>query len=241
MYNELTQLSNELNGGAFLLNGPASAHSQHKFNYKNIDLMIVRPWDEVGLTNMSFTKSVGLRLTYLTKGLNGQYNGFLSNNNNIIDNIDYDANYYGVGPQIGVNGMLQLTPSIKAKGGGLAAFLAGYYQSNLKESMQASAPLTIPISTGTHITSNTFSSGENHPSQAWAPLIFEANFSIQIDLIKHPSRQNDLSLDLGISTEYLLPTFSNDSYFSTLGQDLPKLNNNLTVVNVFLKLNYNLD
>ena len=244
MYNELTQLSDEVNSGAFLLNGPASANAKNQFNYHNIDLMLVRPWDDGGLANMKFTKSVGLRLTHLTKGLDAQYNGFVGNNNNIVDIVDYDANYYGIGPQIGATGMLQLSHSIKLKGSGLAAFLAGYYNSNLSETMNASQPLTITIPGGaaqTTITSNTFSNSEHHPSQAWTPLVFEADFSVQIDLIKHPSQQNGLSLEGGIATEYLLPTFSNDSYFSNLGQDLPKLNNNLTLVNVFLRLNYNLD
>ena len=248
MYNELTQVSDPLNGGAFLLSGPASASSQNTFDYQNIDLMVVRPWDDAGFANMTFTKSVGLRLTYLTKGLTGQYTGFIQNNNPgtvyTTDNVDYSADYYGIGPQIGVTGMLQLMPSVKAKGGGLAAFLAGYYHSNLNETMNAAQPINIQLpggGGGQSITSSTFASNENHPAQAWTPLIFEADFSVQVDLIKHPNHQNDLSLESGVSTEYLLPTFSNDSYFSTLGQDLPKLNNNLTLVNVFLKLNYNLD
>ncbi len=77
--------------------------------------------------------------------------------------------------------------------------------------------------------------------QAWTPVFFGVDSSIIVDLIKTPGQDFLVSLEGGIATEYILPTFSNGSFTQAIGQNLVRLNDNLNISLLFIRLNVNLD
>jgi hypothetical protein len=244
LYNMLTQLGNIAfapNTGFSVLEGPATAVTQSNLLYENIDLFASRPTSDDGGTKIKFNKALGLRATHINKSLTGQYSGNVPAAAGVVvaaqDYIKYNANYYGIGPEIGYGASYHVNKLIGLRGGGAAAFLAGYYSSSLSEQASAGGPVEVGPSTPYSSYTNT----ENHDIQSWTPLIFKADFSVILHVLHNKKTGLSLSTETGIAGEYILPTFTDDSYSQDLGQPIARFNNSLNFTYAFIKLRADID
>lgn len=203
LFNDLTQLGNVDIKGFYLFSGPATMNSKIKFKFEAIDLLLNRPWDEIGYKFIKFTKTFGIKFARINKDLSSYYIGsvqqsFASNTFvPAVDAVSYSARFYGLGPQIGAGAIIQLTERIKIKGGGLGAFLAGTANSNLLETATASNPVEVGIPNGGTKQVSSYSDSQVHGIQAWTPVFFGVDSSIIVDLIKTPGQDFLVSLEGG--------------------------------------------
>ncbi len=243
LYNDWTQLG-ALFGeqtGFHKMTGPATAIGKLSFNFHNLILATRRPSPDDGGTSIQFFKNISLQYMHYNKNFHGQYNGLveddLSGTTPGQDNVDYTANYYGIGPLLVFEGFMPLTQKIKILGGGSGGVLAGFYTSDFNES--ATALSNVPISPEQNLSS--YTDYETHPRQAWTPAVFEIHLSVLMNLLRHPSPGTELNLEGGLFVETILPLSTSDSINQNLGQQLDKLNNSLNLSGLFLNLNAQLD
>ena len=242
LFNNLTQLG-PAGVGFQIMFGPANALVHSSIQYQNIDLLFYRPTnDDVGASKIKFTKSLGLRAMHINKNLVGDYTGYVPNPalldgfTPVVDNVNYSSSYYGIGPQVGYFARYQLNSRIQLKGGGVGAALAGYYHSSLHETASSGVPIVIG-----DIASSNFTDEEIHPTQAWTPLVFVGNISVLIDAIHNKKTGFLCSVEGGIADEYIVPTFTNDSFIQDNGVPLARFNNSLNLAFAFVKVIVNLD
>lgn len=242
IYNELTQLGNLLtaNTGFSELSGPGNVAVQTKLGFQSLDFTNISPYSGSGETEtgLRFYKALGMNFTHLNKGLSAQYNGYYPEapTNSITDSINYNADYYAIGLDIELWGVAQLTKKLSIRGGGKGGLLAGFYSSSLTETGHATSPITIGGATSTN-----FSAQEMHTTQSWTPLIVEVELSFLYEIMKKNNKKMGLSIEGGAASEYIIPTFADDSYGAELGQILAKLNNNLSITYGFIRLNVDMD
>ena len=240
LFNDLTQFGNADIPGFYVLSGPAGAHDQINFGYDSVDLFIRHAWLAAHFARFNFTKLIGFKLVGITKSLKGTYSGLANGQTTSEDEVNYSAHFYGIGPQLGAAGIWNFSKRVKIKGSGMGAFLAGMANSNLNELAVASAPVQVGIPNGTQTLSNYYDN-QTHRDQSWTPVLFAVDCSVVIELIDNQAKNFNLTLEGGIASEYILPTFSNGSYTQAVGQQLIRLNDNLNLSAVFIKLASNLD
>ena len=174
-------------------------------------MTLTRPTSDDGGTTIKFYKQLGLRVTKLTKSLSGQYSGIVCRADSPLcaetvsaqDNVMYSAKYYGIGPQIGWSGIWQVNQHLKLAGGGIGAFLAGYYTSSLNGAASATGPVKLGSSS-----LSSYSDSEAHSKQSWTPIIFEGDFSVIVDVINNQQKGVYFGVSAGVAAEYILPTFT---------------------------------
>jgi len=245
LYNELTQFGSVLSTGFSKLAGPATASSTAGYMYQNLDFLVITPSLEGSdIHAIHFYKGWGIKWTHLTKSLMAHYTGLANSNNaqmpvynsNIQDTLMYGANFYGLGGAITLGGNAQLIPKVKWNVDGSFGLEAGFFNSHIIET----ASSTLPVTVG-DIKNTNFTDHEMHHSQAWTPVILNAETSIEIELINSKKHQIYLTSAGGFSSEYILPTFASDSYAQAVGQTLARLNNSLSLTYLFTRANLSFD
>ena len=88
---------------------------------------------------------------------------------------------------------------------------------------------------------SSYTNTENHDIQSWTPLIFKADFSVILHVLHNKKTGLRLSTETGIAGEYILPTFTDDSYSQDLGQPIARFNNSLNFTYAFIKLRADID
>ena len=144
-----------------------------------------------------------------------------------------------MGPQVVFGGAWAINKNITLKGSGAGAPLAGFYTSNFNESANAKGPVLIAPGTNLPILSN-YSDNENHTTQAWIPVLFEAEATVIINLINRPNGTS-FALEGGLFLETILPLATTDSINQNLGDGLDKLNNNLNMCGFVVTLDAQFD
>ena len=248
LFNELTQFGTAIDyflglNTFAVLNGPASATARTQFIYQNLDLILQEPMSNIPepIRFLKLFRGYGLRVLHLQKKLNAYYTGLIGPAPlfSSEDSVQYTADYYGIGGEYQLGGIMQISQKVQIKARSAASVVIGYYNSRFNEQAQGAG--NVVLSQQPPISGNYFTDGEMHHGQAWTPLVFNVELTAKVDWYKSKKNNFNFATEGGFGGEYILPTFANDSVVQSLGQDLVKFDNNLSLTYLIIRGEINID
>lgn len=231
--NRLSQLANF---GPQYVRGPASAGISADYEYQTADLITNHYFPSEQFNRVEFSRFYGIKATEFKKGFTANYNGrfitFFPAAANLpsVDNINYSAKYYGIGPRIGMGGKWRLNHIFSVGGDVSASILVGSYKNEWNETLAVDALLgelpAGPVHNYTQVTNN----------RAWVSPVLAGNLAIAADFDVRSS--NHIRIEGGIGSEQYLPHLSPDSYHSKEGDNTLYIPQHFSIRSVFIKFSY---
>ena len=198
-----------------ILNGPASARVSSYFNFQTTDLITHHYFQSESLDNVQFSRYYGVKATQWKKGFIATYKGNDINQIQQSNDVTFAANYFGIGPRIGMGSSWDLLRYLSLMGDVSASLLAGSYHTKFDE---------LQYGVGSY-------SGD-YPTVAWGALVVGANLAVgtHVDF----SGGSILGVQVGINTEqYWSRSAKNDLSAQNY------ISNDIVLRDVFLKFSYN--
>ena len=233
--NLLTLIGSPGFSGMNLYAGVGSAYLKYKYQMANLLAYSHSPNET--LPNVQFTTFYGVKASYIQRNLTAQYSGQTSSFSAITttDYINTKATLYGFGPEIGMGSKWMLNKHFDISGNVFAALLFGTYQSQWKESLNASAPISISSfnPSGSY---SSFLYNQRHKPSIWGAL----NGGGDLALSAHVETRNNskFQIDLGISGEAYASSPLVDKFSSSFSKQTTSFDNFFTFTNAYLKLSY---
>lgn len=223
LYNKLSQINNNS-----IYNGTAAINTH--INYQTLDLLANRAFQSQFVANVEFSRYYGIKATQIKKGFSAWSSGTQPfTTNNLSDQIDYKAQYYGVGPRIGMGAAWSITPYLSLVGDVSSSLLGGSYNSKWNESF-----VTTNLTTGA--VTNQSSYVTNNKTTTWIPLVVSGNIALEAHYDMNAGHV--ISLSGGVNTEQYISNLSITKIKGQNSNNRVSMSNLFSVNDVFIKLNY---
>ncbi|MDX1836278.1 hypothetical protein DIZ81_02390 [Legionella taurinensis] len=231
--NRLSQLANF---GPQYVRGPASAGISADYEYQTADLITNHYFPSEQFNRVEFSRFYGIKATEFRKGFTADYNGRFINviagtNVPSIDNINYSAKYYGIGPRIGMGGKWRLNRIFSVGGDVSASILVGSYKNEWNETLSVDTLFLGELPPGPF---HSYTQVTN--SRAWVSPVLAGNLAVAADFDVRSA--NHIRFEGGIGSEQYLPHLSPDSYRAKEGDNVLYIPQHFSIRNVFIKFTY---
>ena len=199
------------------LEGPASARVSSYFNFQTTDLITHRYFQSEFSDNVQFSRYYGIKATQWKKGFIATYQGkYATQPLTRSNDVKFAANYFGIGPRIGMGSSWDLVRYFSLMGDVSASLLGGSYHTTFNENYNGVG-----------------SYSGNYRTVAWGALVVGSNLAVATHF--DFSNGSILGVQGGINTEqYWSSGAKND-----LGSQ-KSVANNIALRDVFLKFSYNI-
>ncbi|CEK12154.1 Uncharacterised protein [Legionella hackeliae] len=226
-------------GGQQLLNAASAVSS--RYDFQTAELLTHRYFPSTFLENVSFSRYYGIKASEFKKGFSAQYNGtmaymddaFLTFYTPLSNSINYEAKYYGIGPQIGMGASWSLTRYISIVGDVSASALGGSYRSKWSESLNTAG--IIPNYPNI-VSTNNFSYTQSTSTTMWTSIVVGSNLAIAAQV---PLKNGSIfGIQGGINTEQYWSQVNAEAIHSGVTENHLVFAQRFAVRDVFIKLNY---
>ncbi|HAU1574834.1 TPA: hypothetical protein JBI85_13965 [Legionella pneumophila] len=238
MDNRLSLILTDFSGLRMI--GPALAAVNSDYDYQTAELITHRTVQSRFAKPLHYTRYYGAKAAEIVKEFTARYSGesrfgfaFPPVIQPLVDNINFHADYKGIGPKAGGGVYWDVNRFITVGGDISVSVLAGSRKSHLNERVEITGaePIVDFPNTGGH-----YAYFLNHPSSVWVSPVIGANLVVA----SHFNLNNDsvIGVEGGIGSEQYWSVYSGEKFGLTNGSNRLNISERFVIRNVFIKASY---